>query len=113
MYGASTSPANQYGSNAAQAWAAGHVGTSNVYVGIIDEGVMPHADIAANLFTNDFDPLDGIDNDGNGYVDDTNGWDFDGNNRTVYDGTQDDHATHVAGTIGAAGGNAIGVAGVN
>jgi subtilisin family serine protease len=113
MYGASTSPANQYGSNAAQAWAAGHVGTSNVYVGIIDEGVMPHADIAANLFTNQFDPLDGIDNDGNGYVDDTNGWDFDGNNRTVYDGTQDDHATHVAGTIGAVGGNAIGVAGVN
>ena len=45
---------------------------SNVYVGIIDEGVMPHADIAANLFTNDFGiRLDGIDNDGNGYVDDT------------------------------------------
>lgn len=113
MYGANTSPANAFGSNAAAAWAAGHVGTSNVYVGIIDEGVMPHADLAANLWTNQFDPADGIDNDGNGFVDDVRGWDFDGNNASVYDGTQDDHATHVAGTIGAAGGNVMGVAGVN
>src|SRR5688572_29002105 len=52
MYGAATSPANQYGSGAAAAWAANHVGTSNVYVGIIDEGVMPHADFGANVWTN-------------------------------------------------------------
>ena len=113
MYGAGTSPANAFGSGAAQAWAAGHVGATNVYVGIIDEGVMPHSDLVANLFTNQFEPVDGIDNDGNGFVDDTNGWDFDGKNRSVYDGTQDDHATHVAGTIGAVGGNATGVSGVN
>jgi subtilisin family serine protease len=113
MYGAPSSPANQFGSGAAVAWAAGHVGNNSVYVGIIDEGVMPHVDIAANLFANPWEPVDGIDNDGNGFVDDTNGWDFDGNNRSVYDGTQDDHATHVAGTIGAVGGNASGVAGVN
>jgi subtilisin family serine protease len=108
-----TGGTGSFGSGAAQAWAGDHTGDGRVYVGIIDEGVMPHADIADNLFTNEFDPLDGIDNDGNGLVDDTNGWDFDGNNRTVYDGTQDDHATHVAGTIGAVGGNAMGVAGVN
>jgi subtilisin family serine protease len=85
-----------------------------VYVGIIDEGVMAqHTDLGANVFVNSFDPVDGIDNDGNGYVDDVQGWDFDGNNNTTFDGTQDDHATHVAGTIGAVGGNAIGVAGVN
>jgi thermitase len=114
MYGSSTSPANAFGSNAATAWAAGHVGASNVYVGIIDEGVMPHADLVANLWTNPGEIAGNhIDDDGNGFVDDVRGWDFDGNNASVYDGSQDDHATHVAGTIGASGGNVMGVAGVN
>ena len=114
MYGASTSPSNAFGSNAAAAWAAGNVGNNNVYVGIIDEGVMPHADLGANLWVNPGEVAGNhIDDDGNGFVDDVRGWDFDGNNGTVYDGTQDDHATHVAGTIGAVGGNVMGVAGVN
>jgi subtilisin family serine protease len=65
------------------------------------------------MWTNPYDPVDGVDNDGNGYVDDVHGWDFDGNNSSTYDGTQDDHGTHVAGTIGAVGGNGSGVAGVN
>src|SRR6185503_16225456 len=109
-----TSPANVFGSQAGEAWAAGHTGNGSVYVGIIDEGVMrTHTDLAVNVFTNPYDPVDGIDNDGNGYVDDNHGWDFDGNDNTTYDGSQDDHATHVAGTIGAAGGNGMGVAGVN
>jgi subtilisin family serine protease len=114
MYGAGSTPANQYGSNAAQAWAAGHVGAANVYVGIIDEGVMPHADLGANVWVNPGETAgNGVDDDGNGYVDDVRGWDFDGNNNSTYDGSQDDHGTHVAGTIGAVGGNADGVAGVN
>jgi thermitase len=83
-------------------------------VGIIDEGIMAsHLDLGVNVFVNPFDPVDGVDNDGNGYVDDVRGWDFDGNNNSTYDGSQDDHGTHVAGTIGASGGNAIGVAGMN
>ena len=52
MYGAASTPANQYGSGAAQAWAAGNIGNGSVYVGIIDEGVMPHADLGANVWTN-------------------------------------------------------------
>ncbi|GAB2457528.1 hypothetical protein GCM10011375_06300 [Hymenobacter qilianensis] len=117
MYGAGTTPANQYGSNAAAAWAAGKTGSTAVYVGIIDEGIQfDHPDLSGQVWTNPFDPVNGRDDDGNGYVDDTNGWDFDGNNNTIYDGgtkgSLDDHGTHVAGTIGAKA-NGAGVAGVN
>ena len=114
MYGATTSPANANGSGAAAAWGAGHVGSAQVYVGIIDEGVMPHDDFGVNVWVNPGETAgDGIDNDGNGYVDDVRGWDFDSDDNTTYDGTQDDHGSHVAGTIGAVGGNGFGVAGVN
>ena len=114
MLGDASSPANQFGSQAAEAWAAGNTGQGMVYVGIIDEGVMRlHQDLTVNVFVNQFDPVDGVDNDGNGYVDDIHGWDFDGNNNSTFDGTQDDHGTHVAGTIGAVGGNGLGVAGMN
>jgi subtilisin family serine protease len=114
MYGDATSPANQYGSQAGEAWANNHTGSNTVYVGIIDEGVMhTHQDLSGQVWTNPFDPVDGVDNDGNGYKDDIRGWDFNGNNNSTYDGTQDDHGTHVAGTIGAKGGNGVGVAGVN
>lgn len=114
MYGASTSPANLYGTGAATAWAAGKTGSNSVYIGIIDEGYMyTHEDLAPNAGVNPGEVEgDGIDNDGNGLVDDVYGWDFAGNNNTVFDGVADDHGTHVAGTIGAVGGNGKGVAGV-
>ena len=116
MAGDQSTPANTYGSQAAEAWAAGQTGMSStdVYVGIIDEGYQyDHPDLAANAGTNPGETAgNGVDDDGNGYVDDVYGWDFDGNNNSVYDGSQDDHGTHVAGTIGGRGGNGIGVAGV-
>ncbi|CAN5762301.1 hypothetical protein BH24CHL5_BH24CHL5_04230 [soil metagenome] len=118
MYGDTTNPANPNGSAAGEAWAAGQVGSRDVFVGIVDEGFQyDHPDLAANAWTNPYEPVDGIDNDGNGYIDDVHGWDFFNNDNSVYDGTasvtRDAHGTHVAGIVGARGGNAIGVAGVS
>jgi len=100
MYGDATTPANQWGSQAGEAWAAGHTDCSSVWVGIIDEGYMyTHEDLAANAATNPGEVEgDGVDNDGNGYVDDVYGWDFNRNNNSVFDGPADDHGTHVATT---------------
>ena len=117
MYGPTTTPANAYGSNAAAAWAAGFTGSSSVYVGVIDEGIQyNHPDLAGQV-GNPLETANGVDDDGNGYVDDVYGWDFAGNNNSVYDGGTsggtDDHGTHVSGTIGAKANNGAGVVGVN
>lgn len=105
---------NPNGVNAEAAWQAGSTGSSSVVVGIVDTGIqIRHPELAQNIWVNPYDAPDGIDNDGNGYVDDVNGWDFLNNDNTVYDGLTDAHGTHVAGVIGAQGGNGVGVAGVN
>ena len=117
VYGDASSPANQYGSQAAEAWAAGRTGSRSVYVGVIDEGIQSsHPDLDANVWLNPYDHADGVDNDGNGYVDDIRGWDFANGDNSIYDGGKrgslDKHGTHVAGTIGAES-NDAGVVGVN
>jgi subtilisin family serine protease len=114
MYSATSTPANQYGIGAVDAWAANKTCSSDVVVGVIDEGMhITHKDLKPNVWANPGEIAgNGIDDDGNGYVDDVNGWDFDGNNAGVFDGQGDDHGTHVSGTIAGKGGNAQGVAGV-
>lgn len=108
----SASADNPSGTQADAAWAAGFTGSSDVYVGVLDGGIqVDHEDLAANIWTNPGEiPGNGIDDDGDGYVDDVHGWDPADGNGTI---SSDPHATHVAGTIGAVGGNGIGVAGVN
>jgi subtilisin family serine protease len=105
---------NVFGSQAEKAWNENITGRSSVIVGVIDEGIQfNHPDLIDNMWVNPFEIAgDGIDNDGNGYVDDIRGWDFVSNDNSVFDAGQDAHGTHVAGTIGATGGNGIGVAGV-
>lgn len=107
-----------YGSNANVAWNNNNMGSSTIYVGIVDEGVMfDHPDLANNMWTNPNEIVDGLDNDRNGYIDDVRGWDFANNDASVYDGVStndvDAHGTHVSGTIGGVGNNSIGIVGMN
>ena len=105
---------NQFGSQAGESYDAGRKCNGTVLVGIIDEGVMnTHPDTQANVWVNPFEIANnGIDDDGNGYIDDVNGWDFKNNDKTTFDGTTDDHGTHVSGTIGAVANNGVGIAGI-
>jgi subtilisin family serine protease len=162
LYGDVGSPTNTYGSQAAEAWAAGNVGSTKTAIGIVDTGIdYTHPDLYLNIWLNQKEiPLafrslltdadadgvitfrdlndsqnsnyvadrngngridagdllndvrweNGLDDDANGYRDDLIGWDFVNNDNDPMD--DHSHGTHIAGTIGATGGNGVGVAGV-
>ena len=86
-------------------------GSAETVVVIIDSGMdMDHPDLAMNLYSSPFEiPDNELDDDGNGLVDDVNGWDFFANDNLPED--SNGHGTAMAGIIGAVGNNGVGIAG--
>ncbi len=102
--------------SAIQAWRLGTGGKNrdgeDVVVAVVDGGVdIYHEDLRDNIWVNQGEIANnGIDDDGNGYIDDVHGWNAYNNSGKI---DRNEHGTHVAGIIGAKGNNQIGVAGVN
>ncbi len=98
--------------NAPEAWDQ-TTGSAETIIAVIDTGVdYNHQDLANNIWTNPGEiPGNGIDDDGNGYIDDVHGINAITNSGNPMD--DNNHGTHVSGTIAALGNNSVGVVGVN
>ncbi len=100
--------------NVDEAWESYSDSEKEVVVAIVDTGIdYTHEDLSGNIWTNNGEIANnGIDDDGNGYVDDIYGWNFYNNSNKVYIGSEDDHGTHGAGTVIAKADNGKGIAGI-
>ena len=98
--------------DAPEAWDIS-VGSADVIIAVVDTGLdYTHPEMLGNAWVNPREiPGNGVDDDNNGYIDDVRGWDFANNDNDPLD--DNNHGTHVSGTIAAAGNNGVGVAGVN
>ena len=98
--------------DAPEAWSVS-TGSRDVIVAVVDTGIdYNHPDLAANMWVNPGEIAgNGVDDDGNGFVDDVHGYDFVNNDGDPFD--DQGHGTHCAGTIGGVGNNGTGVVGVN
>ena len=101
--------------NVVDVWSELTCGDPSIIVAVVDEGVKyNHPDLQANMWINTKEiPGNGIDDDGNGYVDDIHGYNFVDKGPITWDKPGDSgHGTHCAGTIAAVNNNGKGVAGV-
>lgn len=108
-------------SDAARAWKVTK-GSKDIIVAVIDTGIdINHEDLKENIWSNPGEigldkngkdkATNGIDDDGNGYIDDVHGWNFVANSKDLTD--NHGHGTHIAGIIGAQAGNKKGISGIS
>jgi subtilisin family serine protease len=108
-------------SDAARAWSITK-GSKDILVAIIDTGIdIDHEDLRHNVWVNSGETgrdkqghdksTNGIDDDGNGFIDDLHGWNFVSNNNKLDD--NHGHGTHIAGIVGAEAGNGLGIIGIS
>jgi subtilisin family serine protease len=103
--------------DAPEAWER-QAGSSEAVIAVLDSGVdVTHPDLINSMWSNSGEiAANGVDDDGNGFIDDVHGWDFGEDDATLLETDEGvdgrDHGTHVAGIVAAEMNNGIGVTGV-